>query len=109
MVFWVMAPCSLSGARESLGAKRQASSSSVRTGYRGHAIVCREGINYILMGINIIPRNVLVQLIDIFMILVDGSITENKFVIIESYPNRLLVCLWCSRLACMPMGRGAER
>jgi hypothetical protein len=44
-----------------------------------HAIVCREGINHILIGINIILRNVLVQLIDIFIILVDGSNTENKF------------------------------
>jgi hypothetical protein len=34
-----------------------------------HAIVCHEGINHVLMGINIIPRNVLVQLIDIFIIL----------------------------------------
>jgi hypothetical protein len=46
-----------------------------------HIIVCREGINHILTGINIIPRNVLVQLIDIFVILVDVSNTENKFII----------------------------
>jgi hypothetical protein len=45
-----------------------------------HAIVCREGINHILIEINIIPMNVLVQLIDIFIILVDGSNTENKCV-----------------------------
>jgi hypothetical protein len=49
-----------------------------------HAIVWREGINHILIGINMIPKNVLVQLIDIFMILVDGSNTENKFAIIFS-------------------------
>jgi hypothetical protein len=30
------------------------------------------------VGINIIPRNVLVQLIDMFIILVDGSNTEKK-------------------------------
>jgi hypothetical protein len=46
-----------------------------------YAIVCREGINHILIGINVIPRNVLVHLIDIFIILVDGSNTENKFAI----------------------------
>jgi hypothetical protein len=49
-----------------------------------HAIVWREGINHILMGINIIPSNVLVQLIDIFITLVDGSNTENRFAIIFS-------------------------
>jgi hypothetical protein len=49
-----------------------------------HIIVCRDGINHILMGINIIPMNVLVQLIDVFIILVDGSNTENRFVIIFS-------------------------
>jgi hypothetical protein len=37
-----------------------------------HIIVCRDGINHMLMGMNIIPMNVLVQLIDIFIILVDG-------------------------------------
>jgi hypothetical protein len=46
--------------------------------------VCRDGISHILIGINIIPINVLVQLIDIFIILVDGSNTENRFVIIFS-------------------------
>jgi hypothetical protein len=33
-------------------------------------------INHILIGINIIPKNVQVKLIDIFIILVDGSNTE---------------------------------
>jgi hypothetical protein len=47
-----------------------------------HAIVCREGINHIVIGRNMIPRNVLVQLIDIFIILVDGSNTENRFTVI---------------------------
>jgi hypothetical protein len=37
-----------------------------------------------LMGINVIPINVLVQLIDIFIILVDGPNTENKFIIFSS-------------------------
>jgi hypothetical protein len=46
-----------------------------------HIIMCRDGINHILIGMNIIPTNVLVQLIDKFIILVDGSNTENKFVI----------------------------
>jgi hypothetical protein len=46
--------------------------------------VCRDGISHILIGINKIPINVLVRLIDIFIILVDGSNTENKFVIIFS-------------------------
>jgi hypothetical protein len=36
------------------------------------------------MGINMIPKNVLVQLIDIFIIIIDGSNAENKFVIIYS-------------------------
>jgi hypothetical protein len=42
------------------------------------------GISRILIGINMIPINVLVQLIDVFIILVDGSNTENRFVIIFS-------------------------
>jgi hypothetical protein len=46
--------------------------------------VCRDGINHNLVGINIIHMKVLVQLIDIFIILVDGSNTENKFVILFS-------------------------
>jgi hypothetical protein len=49
-----------------------------------HIIVCCDGIVHILMGMNIIPINVLVQLIDVFIILVDGSNTENRFVIIFS-------------------------
>jgi hypothetical protein len=40
--------------------------------------------SHILVGINMIPINVLVQLIDMFIILVDGSNTENRFVIIFS-------------------------
>jgi hypothetical protein len=44
--------------------------------------MCREGINHILVGMNINPRKVLVQLIGIFIILVDGSNTENRFLII---------------------------
>ena len=47
-----------------------------------HKIKCRVGINQNLIGINIIPINVLIQLNDKFKILVDGSKTENKFVII---------------------------
>jgi hypothetical protein len=51
---------------------------------RIHNIVYREGVNHILIGINITPRNVLVQLIDRLVGLVDGSNTENKFLIIFS-------------------------
>jgi hypothetical protein len=51
---------------------------------RFHDIVCREGLNHNLVGININPRNVLVQLRGIFDILVVGSNTENKFLIIFS-------------------------
>jgi hypothetical protein len=39
-------------------------------------LLCREGINHILIGINIIPRNVPVQLIDIFIILVSMDQTR---------------------------------
>jgi hypothetical protein len=42
-----------------------------------HIIVCRDGISHILIGINMIPINVLVQLIDVFIILVDGSRTTS--------------------------------
>jgi hypothetical protein len=45
-------------------------------------MVCRDGINQILVGIIIIPRNVLAQLIERFMILVDGSNTENRLLVI---------------------------
>jgi hypothetical protein len=45
-------------------------------------MVCRDGINQILVGMIIIPKNVLVQLIERFMILVDGSNTENRLLII---------------------------
>jgi hypothetical protein len=45
-------------------------------------MVCRDGINQILVGMIIIPKNVLVQLIERFMFLVDGSNTENKLLII---------------------------
>jgi hypothetical protein len=49
-----------------------------------HSIVYRDGVNHILIGINITPRNVLIQLIDKFVGLVDGSNTENRFLIIFS-------------------------
>jgi hypothetical protein len=49
-----------------------------------HIVVCRDGINHMLIGINMIPINVLVQLIDVFIILVDGQNTENRFVVIFS-------------------------
>jgi hypothetical protein len=49
-----------------------------------HSIVYRDGVNHIVIGINITPRNVLVQLIDKLVGLVDGSNTENRFLIIFS-------------------------
>jgi hypothetical protein len=49
-----------------------------------HDIVCPEGINHILIGMNINPRNVLVQLRGKLNALVDGSNTENRFLIIFS-------------------------
>jgi hypothetical protein len=45
-----------------------------------HAILCRDGINHIPSGISNIPRHILAQLIDKFMILADGSNTENRFI-----------------------------
>jgi hypothetical protein len=51
---------------------------------RFHIIVCRDGVSQFLIGINITPKNVLAQLIDRFVGLVDGSNTENRFLIIFS-------------------------
>ena len=48
-----------------------------------HKIKWRDGINHI-EGINNMPRNVLNKLNDILLILVDGSKTENKLVLIFS-------------------------
>jgi hypothetical protein len=44
-----------------------------------------EGINQNIFGINNNPRKVLTQFIEIFIIDVVGSKTENKFVIIFSF------------------------
>jgi hypothetical protein len=49
-----------------------------------HIRYCREGINHILVGSNISPITVLIQLRGALWILVDGSNTENKFLIIFS-------------------------
>lgn len=49
-----------------------------------HIIVCRDGNNQNIGGIIIIPINVLVQFNCIFMILDEGSNTENKLLIIFS-------------------------
>lgn len=48
---------------------------------RFHDTAWHNGINHILSGMNISFMNVLAQLKDIFMVLVDGSKTKNKFLI----------------------------
>lgn len=47
-----------------------------------HIILIRDGNNQNIDGININPRNVLLQFNDKLKMLVDGSNVENKFVII---------------------------
>lgn len=47
-----------------------------------HSSGYREGINHILIGIRVNPRKVLSQFKDRLRLLVDGSNTENKFLII---------------------------
>lgn len=49
-----------------------------------HKIWYREGINQKVIGINIIPKIVLIQFNEKFIIVVEGSNTENKLVIIFS-------------------------
>jgi hypothetical protein len=50
-----------------------------------HVIVCREGLNNIFIEMNIIHKNVLVQFIDIFIIIVVGSNRENRGLNPRSY------------------------
>lgn len=52
-----------------------------------HRTKCRDGINQYVEGINNRPRRVLNQLMDRLFNLVDGSKTENKFLIIFSLLN----------------------
>jgi hypothetical protein len=47
----------------------------------------RDGINQNAVGIKVKPRIVLIQLRDKFITLVEGSNTENKFVIIFNLKN----------------------
>jgi hypothetical protein len=58
-----------------------------------HVIKYREGINHILMGMNVNPMKVLVQLRGRFIVLVDGSNTENRFLII--FNLILLLLFFC--------------
>lgn len=51
---------------------------------RFHAIAWYKGINHILSGMKSSSMKVLAQLKDMFMVLVDGPNTENKFIIIFS-------------------------
>jgi hypothetical protein len=51
---------------------------------RFHIIGYRDGINHNLVGININPKKVLTQFSDKLRFLVEGSNTENKFLIIFS-------------------------
>jgi hypothetical protein len=44
-----------------------------------HAIAWHEGINHILSGMNSSPMDALAQLIDMFMVLVDGSTLRINF------------------------------
>lgn len=58
-----------------------------------HIIFVRDGISHIMVGIIIIPINVLIQFIDVFIIDDVGSNTENRFVIIFRFLLFLLALM----------------